>query len=280
MKLAQKLAVNYLRARLNLLAVLSTRRAAGQAYRLFCTPYHKYNRQSPPVFEQASPLTIHVKGIAVNGFRWNKGGIKKVLILHGFESSCKKFDAYIKELVKKNYEVLAFDAPAHGISGGKFITLPLYIDMITAIHFQFGIVQSFMGHSFGALAAAHFIEKIPHDANTKLVLVAPATELNTAIDTFFRFLQLPRGVRTEFEKIIQAKSGVAPGYFSVPRAVQHLKAEILWVHDRNDDITPFKDVEPVMTPHQPNLHFFITEGLGHKKIYRDSHVIKMVVDFL
>jgi pimeloyl-ACP methyl ester carboxylesterase len=280
MKLAQKLAVNYIRARLNLLAVMSKKKAAKKAYEIFCTPYYKSKKQAPPVFEKAAPLSINVKGNIVRGFVWNKGGIKRVLILHGFESSIKNFDAYIKELIAKNYEVLAFDAPAHGISGGKYITLPLYIEMIMAIHFQFGIIQSFMSHSFGGLAVTHFIEKIPNNADTKLVLIAPATETKTAIDTFFRFLQLNEGVRSEFEKLLQAKSGVESAYFSIPRALQNIKASVLWVHDKDDDITPFRDVDPVIKKNYPNVSFYITERLGHKKIYRDSNVIQAVVDFL
>ncbi len=160
-----------------------------------------------------------------------------MLILHGFESSVKNFDAYVAGLVEKNYEVIAFDAPAHGVSGGKEITLPLYIEMISAIHFMFGPIQSFMAHSFGGLALAHFMEKIPN-ADCKMALIAPATETKTAIDTFFRFLQLGESVRTEFEKIIEAKSGVASAWFSIPRALENIKAGVLWVHDKNDDVTP------------------------------------------
>ena len=280
MKLAQKLAVNYLRARLNLLAVISKKKAAKKAFEIFCTPYYKSKKEAPAIFKEAVPLSVKVKGNTVRGFRWNKGGVKRALILHGFESSSKNFDVYISELVKKNYEVLAFDAPAHGISGGKYITLPLYIEMIHVIHFQFGIIQSFMGHSFGGLAAVHFIEKIPHDATTKLALIAPATEATTAISTFFRFLQLGEGVRAGFEKILQEKSGVEAAYFSIPRALHHINASVLWVHDKDDDITPLKDVEPVMKEQYPNLSFLLTEGLGHKKIYRDGRVIQTVVDFL
>jgi len=279
MKLGQKLAVNYIRARLNLLAVISKKRAAEKAFTTFCTPFYRSKKQAPPVFDKATPISISVKGNTVRGFKWNKGGTKRVLILHGFESSCKNFDAYIKRLIEKNYEVLAFDAPGHGISGGKKITLPLYIEMIAAIHFQVGIIQSFMAHSFGGLAVTHFIEKIPN-ADTRLALIAPATETKTAIDSFFRFLQLNEDVRAEFEKIIHAKSGVPSSYFSIPRALQNIKASILWVHDKDDEVTPLKDVEPVIEKNYPNVSFLITEGLGHKDIYRDNRVIQAVVDFL
>ncbi len=280
MKLGQKIAINYIRAKLNLMAVLSKKRAARKALDLFCTPFKKSKKELPAIFNKAEQLTVTVKGIAVRGFRWNKGGTKRILILHGFESSSKNFEAYINPLVDKNYEVLAFDAPAHGLSGGRQITLPVYIETIRTIYFELGTIQGFISHSFGGLALTHFIEKIPHDGNTKLALIAPATETKTAIDTFFRFLQLGSDVRKEFEKLILQKSGVQPNFFSISRALEHIKASILWVHDRDDDVTPLQDVEPVMDKHYPNLQFMITAGLGHRKIYRDSRVIQAVVEFL
>jgi pimeloyl-ACP methyl ester carboxylesterase len=280
MKLGQKIAINYIRAKLNLLAVLSKKKAAKKAFDLFCTPLKKAKKDLPAVFDAAEKLSLQVNGNIVRGFRWNPGGIKRVLILHGFESSSKNFEAYINPLINKNYEVLAFDAPAHGVSSGKQITLPLYIDTIRTIYFELGTIQSFMAHSFGGLAITQFIEKIPHDANTRLALIAPATETKTAIDTFFRFLQLGNNVRKEFENIIARKSGIRPEYFSITRAIENIKASVLWVHDNDDDVTPLKDVEPIMLKHYPNIEFFITQGLGHRKIYRNSQVIHAVTEFL
>ncbi len=279
MKLGQLLAVNYIRARLNLLAVVSKKKAAEKAFKIFCTPFYRSKKKAPPVFDSASPISIHVKGITVRGFKWNSGGIKRVLILHGFESSCKNFEPYIYKLIQKNYEVIAIDAPAHGVSDGKEITLPLYIETITAVRYYVGVIDGYMAHSFGGLALAHFVETIPN-RDIKLVFIAPATETKTAIDSFFRFLQLNEDVRIEFEKLIKEKSGVPSSFFSIPRALQNIQTDVLWVHDKDDDVTPLKDVKPVMEKNYPNVSFIITEGLGHKKIYRDNKVINAVVDFL
>lgn len=280
MKLAQKLAVNYIRARLNFLAVFSKKRTAKKALQIFSTPFYKTRKKLPAVFDSGTAVTIHLRGIALRGFKWNQGGIKRVLLLHGFESSVINFDEYIKALIKKNYEVLAFDAPAHGLSGGKQITLPLYAYMIETLYYKFGGIQSFMAHSFGGLAAAHALEKLPVDEDTRLALIAPATETTSAIDRLFHFLQLGEGVRAEFDKLILEEYHVDASYFSIPRALKQVKAAVLWVHDKDDDTTPFSDVEPVIHAGYPNLSFFITHGLGHKKIYRDERVIKKVVDFL
>src|SRR6476469_5100433 len=50
MKLGQKLAVNYIRARLNLLAVISKKKAAEEAFNIFCTPFYRSKKEAPPVF--------------------------------------------------------------------------------------------------------------------------------------------------------------------------------------------------------------------------------------
>ncbi len=220
-----------------------------------------------------------VKGNTIRGFKWNKGGDKRILILHGFESSCKNFDALVRALLKKNYEVLAFDAPGHGISGGKHITLPLYIEMIETIHYKFGGLQGVIAHSFGGLAAALFVEKIEDNGGIKMVLIAPLTKTTAAIDSFFRFLQLGDGVRIEFEKILQTRSGYPASWFSMSRVLPTINGPVLWVQDSDDAITPLKYVTPIMEQHLPNISFHITDGLGHKKIYRDAKVIQRAVDF-
>lgn len=280
MKLAQKLAINYVRAKLNIMALVSTPKAAKSAFKIFSTPYQKSKKKAPPIFEKAEKLKFSLQGYIVKGYRWNRGGEKKLLILHGFESSCKNFDRYVSSFIRKNYEVLAFDAPAHGESSGKRIVLPLYIATIRAIHELYGPIERFMAHSFGGLALAHFLELAPHDETTKAVFIAPATETTTAIDSMFRLLQLNNDIRKEFDKLIFEKSGAAPSHFSIPRTLLHIKAQLLWAHDEEDDVTPLKDVQPVIKKKWPNISFLITKGLGHRKIYRDNKVYKVIIDFL
>jgi hypothetical protein len=55
---------------------------------------------------------------------------------------------------------------------------------------------------------------------------------------------------------------------------------ILWIHDKDDDITPLDDVKPIIETNLPNIEFMITSGMGHRKIYKDNQVVKKVVDFI
>lgn len=280
MKVAQKLVIGYFRAKLNLIAVVSKRRAAASAFHLFCTPLRKSRVKTPVVFTKGEPLQLEVNHYSIKGFRWKNATGKKVLIVHGFESSSKNFDRYIAALIKKGFEVLIFDAPAHGLSSGKRITLPDYRDTIQKIYEVYGPINAFIGHSFGGLVLSHFLETIPHGPSLRVVFIAPATEMVSSIDTFFRFLQLGDAVRKEFDQLIYDKSGLWPSHFSIKRAMKNIRAEVLWFHDEDDELTPLEDALQVRADNHPNITFRVSKGLGHRRIYRDNKIFRETIDFL
>jgi pimeloyl-ACP methyl ester carboxylesterase len=281
MKLRQKLAVAYIRTKFKLLAAVSKKKAAVKAFDLFCTPQFRNVKELPAIFKEAERLRFKFREYAIVGYRWNKGASHKVLIIHGFESSVVNFDKYASAFIKKGYEVLAFDAPAHGLSSGKRINALIYRDFIKYICQQYGPVHSFMAHSFGGLALCMALAEISNNENDRVVLVAPATETKTALDQFFKFIRLPDvEVRKEFDEIITTMSGHSVAWFSIRRALRKIKAKILWLHDKDDKITPLKDVLPVKEENYLNIQFVITKGLGHRKIYRDANVGKAIVNFI
>lgn len=263
-----------------MLSAISNKKTAELALELFCTPQLRYKKTLPEIFKQAEKLQFRHYGETVTGYRWNRGGHRKVLIAHGFNSTVAKFDRYIKPLVRKEYEVLAFDAPAHGYSTGKTIHAVMFKDMITHINKEYGPVKSFMGHSFGGLAISLGLEEIEHDENTRVVLIAPATESKTAIDTFFSFMKLNDAVRKEFDEYIFRLRNKPPEWYSVSRAVENIKAKILWCHDEDDLMTPWADAAKVMEREHPNIEFIVTKGLGHRRIYRENKISKAIIEFL
>ena len=281
MKIKQFLAIKYISTKIKLLSLVSSRRAAEETFRLFCTPQKLTNTNKPAAFNYAEPLYIKLYGLKVKGYRWNKDKPVKVLILHGFSSSAYKFSNYIAPLIEKGYEVIAFDAPAHGSSAGKTINAMEYSKLIEVIIKAFGPINGFIAHSFGGIALSLALEKTKHDENTKVVLLAPATETTSAIDAAFKMLGIEnKNIREAFEKIIKEKSGHPSKWFSIKRAMQHIKASTLWIHDEEDDVTPLSDALKVKELNLPNVEFYITQGLGHRKIYRDKTVKDRVIDFL
>ncbi|MEO6550689.1 MAG: alpha/beta hydrolase [Ferruginibacter sp.] len=281
MKLKQKIAIGYIRAKFKMITALSKQRAAEKAFDLFCTPFLKSKVRTPVIFEQAEKLSFTLNGLKVNGFRWNHYQPHKVLILHGFGSAAHKFHQYVAPLIDKGYEVLAFDAPAHGSSEGSTINAVQYCQMIEEVLKRYGPVKSFLAHSFGGMAVSLAIEKLVHTGDTKIALISPATETVSAVNAAFKMLQLKDPeVRRQFDEIIYKMSGQKTEWFSIKRALQNIKASVLWLHDEDDDITPLEDALKVQQQNFPNVRFVITKGLGHRKIYGDTTVKNEVLQFL
>jgi esterase/lipase len=277
--MSQQIVLGYIRTKFKILSAFSKELAAEKAFQLFCTPQHRNKKNLPPVFEKAEKIHFSFEGNKIQGYRWNHPMGKKLLILHGFESSVINFDRYVKPLTKAGFEVLAFDAPAHGRSGGKEITVLSYKNFILHIERAYGPVKNFIAHSFGGLALSLALEDMEKDKNSKIVFIAPAAETTTAINSFFRFLRLDDEVRKKFDLIVAKKSGHNAQWFSMSRIAKTIKAQVLWLQDKDDQMTPLSDVEPIIKENYPNFKFLISEGLGHRRIYRDNNSHRAVIRF-
>ena len=279
MKLSQRLAIGYIQTKFKLLTLLSKKKAAAAAFRLFSTPYLKTKKQIHPLHAESIRFTLN--GLQVTGFRWNHPRPEKALILHGFGSAAHKFEHYAIPLAEKGYEVLAFDAPAHGRSEGETTNAVEYSEMIKKVMTEFGPIKSFLAHSFGGIALSLALENMPHNENTRVVLIAPATETTTAVDIAFDMLKIKNAaVRKEFDAIVLRLSGKETTWFSMRRAMHHIKAQVLWIHDEDDGVTPWADAQKVKEDNHPNIHFVITKGLGHRKIYHDPAIKNKVIEFM
>ncbi|TCJ19186.1 alpha/beta hydrolase [Flaviaesturariibacter flavus] len=280
MSFQQKLALTLIRNKLRLLNLVSPKAAAASAFRLFTTPQYRNTKDLTDIFLKAEQLNFDFQEFRIQGYRWGAGAPRTALILHGFESGIVNFGQYVQPLLDRGFCVLGFDAPAHGRSSGQRMNVRIYMQFIEAIRRRFGPVTRFMGHSLGGLSLCLALEEQGGYEDARAVLIAPATETRTAIDYYFRYLRLPASMRAPFDALIGERGGKPPEWFSVARALPAMRLPVLWIHDEDDDLTPLSDVEPLRRKNLPHIHFYITKGLGHRRIYRDPEVVARVVEFL
>lgn len=283
MKLAQRLVIGYYRTKIHTIGMVSASKAAQEAFQIFCTPYNKAERKKiPPIFKQAQAVSLTHDGKRVNGFRWQAPCPigKKVLIVHGFSSQSFKFEKFVPLLLQEGFEVLAFDAPAHGLSEGKHINVVIYKQVILAIEAAFGPIEGFIAHSLGALATSLALEQLPSSHLRRAALIAPASETTRAVANFYKIFPLKAHIKQAFEEYLYQIGNNTMAYYSVNRAIQHIPHALLWVHDLQDTICPYQDTLPSRRANLPHVRFVDTNGLGHNKIYRDRAVMKQVVGFL
>jgi pimeloyl-ACP methyl ester carboxylesterase len=283
LKLVHRLLVTYYITQFKALALVSPRRAAEKAFDLFCTPLPvKKRKKAPPVFAKAERISFLHEGTRLRGYHWKPSSPngKKILVLHGFSSQVFKFERYVQPLLKKGYDVYMFDAPGHGLSDGRRITAVIYKNAILEAERQFGPFYALIGHSLGALAASLAFEELPDAKEKRLVLIAPATETETAVRNFFQVIRVDNTVKESFRDIIREVGGQDMDYFSVNRAVQNITAPVLWIHDRQDTICPLTDIHPTLHRQPGHIRFHITENLGHNRVYKDIGVIGRVTEWL
>lgn len=281
LKLAQRLLIGYYKTKLKTIGMVSPRKAAETAFKIFCTPHAgKPPKKSPPVFHKAEKLSFEMDGNTLHGFRWlpeHPNG-KKILIVHGFRSYAYKFEKYVLILKKEGFEIVAFDAPAHGNSDGKLINAYIYKNALLKIESLYGPFYGIMGHSLGGLAASLAFEQLSNHQDRKLVLIAPA-ETERAIHNFFSIIPLDEKIRVAFTQVINEISEHPVSYYSVGRVAKTIHSPILWVHDKHDTICLYEDVKPLLSLDLPHVNFLITEHLGHSKVYKDNKVSAEIVRF-
>lgn len=275
----QQMMLSFFKTKIRLASLASVKWGAQIAFDMFSTPYRKSKKPKPSIFKQAENIKINVNGCLINGYKWNPEAKKQILILHGFESRAYKFDMYIHPLLKNDWGITAMDAKAHGKSEGKQIILPDYVAMIEKLELQYGKFSAYLAHSFGGIAVSLYLEKYKNEL-AKLVLIAPATETDTAIRLFSKIVGLKEQVRLAINELVLERSGKSIDFYSIKRIIPLLSNQILWVHDKNDKITPLADVHQLIESSPTHVEFYITEGLGHSRIYKEPVVIEKVIDFL
>jgi pimeloyl-ACP methyl ester carboxylesterase len=280
--LTQRIIVRFYKTKFKFLEKLSPQKAAASVLQLFFTPYITHRKaERPAVFHKAEKLFFTFNGNMVRGSKWtcNKQAAKTILICHGMNSCSYRFEKYVQLLLNNHFNVLAFDALGHGQSAGKYLNAVVYSEMIVQIENKYGPVDGIIAHSIAGMATTFAMERIK-DEKKKIILIAPAAETSSQVDIFFKMLHLSDSFRNFFNEEILRTRALPVSWYSSIRAVKNFNAPVLWIHDTDDNICPYKDTLDLQKENLPHIKFITTNGLGHNKIHRDAKVQKMVMDFL
>ncbi|KYG26960.1 alpha/beta hydrolase [Alkalihalobacillus trypoxylicola] len=102
-----------------------------------------------------------------------------VFLLHGYLDHLGSLSSFIMFLLKKNYQVIGFDMPGHGLSSGEKVSIQDFHDYVTVLDTIIEKVQKeistplfLVAHSTGAAVSFSFLSEKNH-LFKKIVLVAP-----------------------------------------------------------------------------------------------------------
>jgi len=252
--------------------------AAAAAERLFLTPPRpRYAAQSALDLIDARSSFIEHKGRAIATWQWGEADAPAVLLAHGWGGNAAQLRGFAYPLLSAGYRVIAYDQPAHGVSGGKLTGLPDFADVFTELAWHHGGVKAVIGHSLGAAAAA-----LAHARGLPLesvVLFSPPADIVGYSRRFARWHWIPEGIRRSMQTAIEERYGVTWDEIEAARLAPRLSARALVVHDRDDQIVPWTQGARVASL-WPNARLLSTDGLGHGRILANEEVARAAADFI
>ncbi|HNP07832.1 MAG TPA: alpha/beta hydrolase [Cyclobacteriaceae bacterium] len=262
---------------LNTLAAVAPSRAGRVGFNVFCTPL------APPVkphhkqfLEKASLFTFKSGGVDIQGYQWGSGQ-KKILFLHGWQSHSYRWKKYIEAFSEEEYTLYAFDAPAHGLSKGKYANIPIYSEAIKVFLEQLGAMDTVVAHSMGSFSTLHLLYNHPQFDLGRLVLLGSPGEANDFISFYKNFTGLNDRTFKYIIDYFKQTLGQTPDYYSAPKFATALKIPGLIIHDEGDEEAPYAHAQRIHTA-WPQSQLMTTQGFGHN--LRAPEVVEMVKDFV
>ena len=260
------------------LAPLAPRKAGDRARRLFLTPpRHRYRDAELTALEEASPFTVSMPTGRLIGWRWGRKEDPAVVLVHGWGGRAAQLRGDVAPLTARGYSVVAFDAPGHGMTGGRESSLVHMAAALDAVLRDVGPVEAVVGHSLGGAVTGYVLSR--GAAVNKAVLLAPPASLTDYSHRFARLLRLPEGIRALMQAQIERRFGIRWSDFEVEATAPRLVQPALIIHDIDDRDNPFRDGERYAR-HWRGARLVATQGLGHRGALYDSAVINEVAAFI
>lgn len=202
------------------------------------------------------------------------------LLVHGWGGHAGQMLALAQALAAQGLRPVILEMPAHGRSPGAQSTLPQFtraIDYVTARLRQQGhTVRALVAHSLGATAAAYVSSR--GLAVERLVLLAPAASPPEYTRLFAQVFGLSETTRAAMQKRIEAREGILMPQFEPHAVAPRIRVPTLVVHDREDTINVFADGMAYAHAIR-GAELMPTQGLGHRKLLKDAHVLGKVAIF-
>jgi pimeloyl-ACP methyl ester carboxylesterase len=252
--------------------------AGALAERLFLTPPRpRYAGQSALDFIDARSRLIEHKGRAIAAWQWGANDAPAVMLAHGWGGNAAQLRAFVYPLLSAGYRVIAYDQPAHGVSGGKLTGLPDFADVFSELAWHHGGVKAVIGHSLGAAAAAlAHARGLPLES---IVLVSPPADLVGYSRRFARWYWIPEAIRGSMQAAIEERYGIAWAELEVAHLAPRLAARALVIHDRDDRIVPWTQGARVAGLWR-DARLLSTDGLGHGRILVNEGVTRAAAEFI
>lgn len=275
----EELILSAIRRLLNGTSLLSPRQAGKLGYRLLSRPRRLPLEPVHQAFlDQAEQSKKTLAGIATQTYCWPNEG-PGVLLLHGWESHTGRWQEFYNALNAAGFTIYAFDAPAHGQSGGDNFTVVEYAAVLKDFLEQLEKPPIYwIGHSAGGMAILYYLSEMQHHIRPeRIVAMGVPGELTDFLAKFQQVLQVKSRVVNHIEVEFIRRMRLSFSDISPRKYAKKVKVPGLIIHDVDDDLAPIEGAEDIYKNWE-NSSLIITEGLGHS--VNGVEVVELVTEYL
>jgi len=260
----------------NVLVLFNQKKAAKSAFNLFCTIRKgRVNEKQKSFLDKAKKNVEIISNHEIQVYEW-KGNGETVLLIHGWESNTFRWRNLIEKLQKSNFNIIAFDAPAHGYSSGKKLNVPLYSDCLQILIEKYQ-PKHLIGHSVGGMTILFNDHKHQNPKIDKMVTIGSPSEFKEIMEDYQNLLGFNGRVMRSLDSYVFNLFDMRITDFSSSKFVQTNTKKGLLFHDRLDTIAPYHASERVHKDWK-NSQLISTEGLGHSM--HQENINNKIVAFL
>jgi len=262
---------------------ISPKTAGKWGMNLWYTPPRRKRSESERLFlDTAGKKRIPFKESRHDGtssyytlYSWGKG--PRILLVHDWGGGASQLAFLSKPLVEAGFQVLAFDALAHGDSSGSRTDVLEIADVIRDIDSKCGEFEAVIAHSLGALAAAIAIQDGVRAE--KLVTCAAAASLDYYLKRFAEKIKASRQTLGKIAFSMNHRFKTNINQLSLINLATCLQKPVLILHDEHDEIIDHREAL-ALSKCWPGSQLMLTRGLGHHGLLRDVQVITTLLQFL
>jgi pimeloyl-ACP methyl ester carboxylesterase len=272
------LAIRFIRWTLPRLEMIAPRYAHNWFVDLFFSPpRYTIPQVEREVLQQAQRSKLYIGDVPIEVYTWGTG--PAVLLVHGWAGRASQFRNFVLYLTDRGYQVIAFDAPAHGNSKGNRTNIFQFRDAILQLEKRAGEFRAIVAHSIGGAAA---IFALAEGIKTQTVITIATPSIGDEIIHEFA-LRINGSAKAEEKlKAHILKTFQRPFHeLMASHFAQQLDQSIDWliIHDEHDKEASMQNAQRLYEAY-PRATVKITSTLGHTRILRDEEVIATCLNFI
>ncbi len=270
-------------------------KTAKQHAKLFLTARRQPSKTWEQEVEQQAQRLSFGNGLSALYFK-NQGNVRpvktaqKILLMHGWESRATHMAVLAKALVAAGCEVVAIDAPLHGLSHGpnhsqagddwygQPFSHPLaFAAAIAEAHKAFGPFDGAVGHSMGCIALAWARRQGVNFG--RYCFIASPVCIDDTLQQFSQFLGLPEPSASKLAHEVAALAKVSPSELHVGALMSEHSGPTLLVHAKDDVEVPYSAMLTLRSQIPNVITVPLNEG-GHRQVIRSAAVAQTVAEFM